>query len=441
MPAALTEDQRRAVLWTLLEGLTFEEAAILEGVSKSTAHGVWRDFAEGRLPGLEHLVDHAELLRETAIRLSQSSNSPMEAHLGLLALERLAGLGVAPDQLVAFVDLGQKLAEDPADAPLLVQAAMKLRDLEQETGLTFRELVEEAKTLHQRSETLRPIVDQLDAQRQAVDGLQVTEQVLSHTVSSLGTKRTELKQNVRQLQRREEQIARRVHDLEERAHDAEERLAIARQATQDLAALGMGAGDIPGFAQRLGAIAQRHGWEVGDVRGRLLEELEHLDGSLTLHAQVVELREQSERLGDERAQRQAQVAKLRKERQRLEGQLIVMRETITKELESVAATLAEATRQAGQELLDQSQHYQDQVMDLATEVGRLEAAVRTHDWLEPLLALFTGQGEAQPSQVRMLALLTFGSFRRWCLSQPSDAPLFTANRLHDLIASFEEWRP
>ena len=441
MPAPLTEDQRSAVLWTLLDGFTFEEAATLAGVSKSTAHGVWREFAEGRLPGLAHLADHAELLRETAIRLSQSSNSLMEAHLGLLALERLAGLGVAPDQLVAFVGLGQKLAEDPARAPMLVQAAMNLRDLEQETGLTFQELVEEAKRLHQRSETLRHEVEHLDAKRQTVDGLQVTEQVLSHTVSSLGTKRTELKQSVRQLQRREEQIARRAHDLEQRAHDAEERLAIARQATQDLAAMGMGADDISGFAQRLGAIAQRHGWDVGDVRGRLLHELEQLDVGLTLHAQVAELQEQTARIGDKQTQRQAQVAKLRKERQGIEGQLIVMRETIPKELETVAARLAEATSQAGQALLDQTHHYQDLVMDLATEVGRLEAAMGTHDWLEPLLALLTGGGEAKPSQVRMLALLTFGSFRRWCVNQSSDAPWFAASRLHDLITSFEEWQP
>ena len=82
MPAPLTEDERRAVLWTLLEGLTFEEAATLGGVSKSTAHGVWRDFAEGRLPGLAHLVDHADLLRETAIRLSESSNSRWRHTLG-----------------------------------------------------------------------------------------------------------------------------------------------------------------------------------------------------------------------------------------------------------------------------------------------------------------------------------------------------------------------
>jgi len=65
-----------------------------------------------------------------------------------------------------------------------------------------------------------------------------------------------------------------VHGLEEQAQAADEKLAAARSDLKALAELGLSIDALHGFVHRLSGIAQRHGIKSGELRDRLLNDLE-----------------------------------------------------------------------------------------------------------------------------------------------------------------------
>ena len=67
MPPPLDEEKRWTILWRLLEGFPYAEVAAQARVSKSTVSGVWQQFAQGRMPGLEHLQEYADVLRQARL--------------------------------------------------------------------------------------------------------------------------------------------------------------------------------------------------------------------------------------------------------------------------------------------------------------------------------------------------------------------------------------
>ena len=70
----------------------------------------------------------------------------------------------------------------------------------------------------------------------------------------------------------------------------------------------------------------------------------------------------------------------------------------------------------------------------------MEAELRSHEWLEPLLALVLGREELAPEKVRSLALILLKSLHTW-LDKNRETSLAGARwSIEGLIRSFEGWK-
>ena len=446
MPAPLNDGQRLMIIRRLLEGLSYGEVAAGTGVSKSTVSTIWQEFGQGRMPEFESLKEHANLLREVAVELRQIGASAMEAVLGLNALRAFARLGIEPHQMQQYAELCQRLIQDETEAPRIVAAALELQRLERETSLSYEELISNAADLQERISAWQEEVKELEPRRAEVDKLRKEQDGLRAELATLQDRRDSLRRDVGQSGKQEKDLAERVNDLEARAHAADVRLASGRKVIEELAALGLSPDDLPGFGQRLGGIAQRHGWMPGDLRERLLAALEQIEVGLGLEANVEasrgelgKLQKEIQQCRAERDRLQATISRLRREQPRLEGSLVVLREKAITQIQKAGDEAAASVRQAAGNLQRQQDELLQKTLELGEQVGRIEAEIRIHEWLGPLLSLVQGKEDLQPQKVRSLGVIFLKSLLAWLDKHSAASPAGARWSVESLIRTFEGW--
>ena len=434
MPAPLSDAQRHGALKLLLEGHSFGQAASEIGCSKGFISSIWGDFKSGQMPGFENLEDYADLIRETAVELRNSGVSPEDAAMGMAALRYLAKVNLEPNQLGEYSQLFDRLSkeENPSE---VIQAALELQKLEAVTGLDYQTLLRHTRELDERKKNLEIEVVNLEGKRDEIHSLLTRERGLKEEVERLSTERDRLHEDVGQRERREEHLTDRVIELEARSAVAEERLAVSRKATEDLGSLGLDVEDLPGLAQRLGAIAAHHRWNVGELFERLLAELEKLELKLTLETMKAEL----QGLGAEKIKAQSTLSGLRKQQKRLEGHQLTLGNQASANLEKIGRQIAASTLKAAELLRIQHESLVQKSLELGENVGRLEAELRTHEWLGPLLGLVAGNEDLQPEKVRSLALMFLKSLHNWVSRNPVGSLAGARWSIQAQIRSFEEW--
>ena len=78
-------------------------------------------------------------------------------------------------------------------------------------------------------------------------------------------------------------------------------------------------------------------------------------------------------------------------------------------------------------------------LDLAENIGRMEAELCSHEWLEPLLSLVQGKDDLQPQKVRILGLILLKSINTWLGQHQAGSPTMIRWNIERLIQGFEGW--
>lgn len=448
MPPPLDEEKRWTILWRLLEGFPYAEVAAQARVSKSTVSGVWQQFAQGRMPGLEHLQEYADVLRQAAVELKKVGVSPGESALGLRAMQLLARMGVQPSQVQEYARLCERLAEDGIPAQEMIQAALELQRMERESGLDYQALVERTQELEKYCQDMNANVADLESQQNEVQGLRREEGELRHELDTLIGQRDNLRKDVAQREKREAQLTSRVGDLEGQAQAADDRLAAARRATGELAELGLLPEELPGFTSRLAGIAQRQNITSAELRERLFAELESLDEGLTLET-VVEDRSQQVSRADaelnklitEKGRIEKTISKLRREEQRLDASLSVLVRQASMRVQEAGKLVTEQVSHAGHQVQEAIGGLLEDALALSQKVSRVETSLQSYQWLNRLVALVEAKDDVQPREVRVLALSLFQTFHDW-IGRHQELPQALSLQwgLEARIRDFQQWQ-
>jgi len=124
-------ENRIVELW--FKGIPRDAIARRVAVSGSTVSGV-----------VNRLPESLRELRALSVELRKSNASLPEAIKGAKLLSKLASLGVDPDQIQSFIHATNKLCRRAEYQPnQVVQSAMKLSDLEEKSGKSYFEAIEE----------------------------------------------------------------------------------------------------------------------------------------------------------------------------------------------------------------------------------------------------------------------------------------------------------
>jgi len=399
------------------------------------------------MPDFEHLGEFAETLREAATEFRRSGMSVRAASLAVPAMQALAKVGVEPSRLADYSRLVERLAQGGEGAPEVVQAALEMQRLEETTGLGYEALVKRVRELSEQRRALETEVADLGAQQKEVEGLKRERERLQGEVADLVERRQSLQMDVDQREHREAELTKRVQQLEQRAHAADERLAVARKAIEDIATMGLPIEELPGLAQRMGAIAQRHKIAPADVRQRLFAELEKLDEAIGLEAlikarkgELAGLSRDVEKCEGDKKALQGAVTRLRREQRRLESSLVVLREQATTQVAKAGEEVAASVRLGGEGLRSELNGLLQQIVDLGLKVAKLDANMRSHEWVSRLVSLVEGKDGVKPEEVRKLAVFVLSLLHTWVEDHREHAPPMAGYELDKLINSFRGWK-
>jgi len=105
-------------------------------------------------------------LRDLSVELRKLNLSSSEALEGAKLLSKLANLGFAPEQLHEFIQTATKLSRKTEYQPKqVIQAAMKLSDLEEKSGKSYTETIREFEAKTKQTKELQEAINEKEKER------------------------------------------------------------------------------------------------------------------------------------------------------------------------------------------------------------------------------------------------------------------------------------
>jgi len=440
-----------------LAGLSYSEIAAKASVSKGAVAAIVAELKAGQLPGIGDITDQVEVLRDLSVGLKQSQVTPVQAVVGLAVLSHLDELGVEPKEVAQVVAVCHDLAGEKGDPKAFIKAALALEEAKKQTGLGIDELESKVKGLQEAAAQLEPQASKAKEMEQHIAKLDANEQELTHEVSALTDQRAALKKDIALKEQREEVLTARVAALEEKGHVAEVQLASARQDMKTLAKIGFSVSDLSVLTKEVQAIAKHHGLGSGAVSKRLFDELMKLNKVLGLEAVIKarqgELQKVENDISEAKKQQaaiKAANAQLLQEQSGLKAVAEEVKKHIAANLHTIEANTQEAMAMlkkdlaAGmQESLGQVGTLKNKALELGKQMGQIESAIGSNEWLTTLHALISGEDHASPSQVRVVSLTLMKAISTWLASkyQGSTAAAVVGASISKAALEFEQWTP
>ena len=447
--------KQMSIIRLYLSALSYDEIAAKAAVSKGTVANVVADLRAGRILDVQEPVEQLELLRELAIELRRLKLTPGEAVAGITTISHLQELQVEPADIQRWAAMCQEMAADEIKAQAFVRAALNLERVRERTGLSAEALEEKVHGLEKEVARLEPLAQELRGCQLQLDELEKRRQALASDVEQLEKRHEPLRKDVIQNERREAELSRRIQQLEHRAQAADERLAAARTELRALAGLGLSPDELPGFGQRLAAVAQRHGIEPGALRERLLHELEELEAGLGLESLVEMRRHELDEI--ERATAKARgeqlaldpaVQQLRQEKAGLHAAIAEGQRHARRDMQATAKIAKDAVAKLREDLgngvgetLLEVRSLRSEALELGQELGRYNAVVEANQWLQTLVALVRGDGAISAGDVRVVALAVLRGLQGWLQQNQGQilGQYLLATLVDSAIRELERW--
>jgi len=281
----LSTRKRSAIVGDYLSARSYSEIAAKQHVSTGTVANVVADLKAGRFPEAGEVGEQIEQLKELSLDLKRANLTASKCTLGLMVLARIKECGLEPADIDRWPQI-LKSAGNEDEAQEFVRMVYSIGELQKKTGLSLEELDDKVHELERKATDLEPMSGKLEDCKKQVAELNRQRKELSSEVANLEEKYKLLDPRVKDLEKREKDLSRRVAEMEPRARKAETTLSTLSQEIQRLQDIGFTFEELAEFCQRLQVVAQRHTIKPGELRGRLLHELETLDKGLGLEALI-----------------------------------------------------------------------------------------------------------------------------------------------------------
>jgi predicted DNA-binding protein YlxM (UPF0122 family) len=271
----LSARKKSAIVGHYLSGLSYDEIAAKNGVSKGTVANVVADLKAGKFPEAAGISEHIDLLRELSLELKRLNLTPGQSITGLSVLTRISECGLDPADIERW-PLILKSAGSEEEAQGWVRVAYSIQEVLKKTGLSLEELHDKVQELEKRAADLEPVSRQYEDYKKQVAELATRRENLTTVVAGLEQKYNLLNPRVKDLEKREQELLRRTKGVETKAEEAEAVLANLGKERQRLLEIGLSPEALAEFSQRMQSIARHHHITPAQLRERLLRDLENL---------------------------------------------------------------------------------------------------------------------------------------------------------------------
>jgi hypothetical protein len=173
MPARIDEAIRRGVVWLWISGERMEEIAAKKNISLGSVRNIIAELKQGQYPEYQEYLPYLNDFRWLSQRLKATGHSLQEAIAGSVLLGFLARLGTEPAELEELLELLRKISPQGFPRERFVQAALRVNELEEETGLDFKEIEKKAEGMGSDIATKETRQQELT---NSISSLQVAEQ-------------------------------------------------------------------------------------------------------------------------------------------------------------------------------------------------------------------------------------------------------------------------
>ncbi len=188
MPRILLKD-RHKVLGLYFQGLSYDEIAEQTMLSKGSVANIVSEAKEGKFPDVRDVREQIDTLRELSVELRKKNGTVSQALLGLSFFERLSKLGIEPDMLDSWIKMCYEISSPDYPIEESMMAALRLKELERERGMTYEELTEDYETKTKGLSDIERRTEELGTSRER----------LSSEVDSLGKEKRSLEAKIREL--------------------------------------------------------------------------------------------------------------------------------------------------------------------------------------------------------------------------------------------------
>ena len=445
--------KKLAIIRLYMSGLSYGEIAARIGVSKGTVANVVAELKAGSFPEAADVGEHIELLRELSLDLKQSKLTPGQCAIGLILLTRISECGLDPADIDRWPMI-LKAVRNEDDAKEFVRLIYSIREVEQRSGLSIEALDNKVHELEKKAADLEPVSDKLKDSEKELAELTRQRDELANSVAILEQKNELLTPRVKELERREQNLSRQIADMEPKVQKAEMTLSALKVEMQKLKDIGFSLRELAEFNEKLQEIAQHHTIKPGELRGRLLHELQTLDKGLALETLIQSRQQEIDRMEQAIAKgkkevetTRAVVGSLGQEKTNLEESIKEMREKVMREIAKIVplaqdaiAELSKDLRRGSDEALAEMQRLRDEAMKVGKDVGRYEGILKSCEWLDELLALVRGEENIAGKRVKIISLLVVRALHTWSKRQDSLSYTLLPHAVESLISELERWK-
>jgi predicted nucleic acid-binding Zn-ribbon protein len=451
----LSTKKKLTIVRQYLSGLSYDEIAAKNSVSKGTVANVVAELKAGKFPEAADVAEHIEQLRELSLDLKRLKLTPEQCATGLILLTRINECGLDPADIDRWPLILKSMGNED-EAQEFVRLVYSIQEVQKRTGLSLDALDDKVHELEKKAAELEPMSRQQEDYRKQVAELTRQRKELASAVANLEEKYKLLNPRVKDLEKREQDLSRRIKDMEPRAQKVEATISALNGEMQKLQDTGLPLEALSEFNQRLQVVAQHHNIAPAELRGRLLQELESLDQGLGLETLIQshqqELEEQEQAVAEAKQELEttkAVVGSLKQEKASLEASIKETREKISKEIGKITpmATdtinlLVEELRRGHSEALVEVRRLKDKALEVGKEVGRYEGILQVNEWLNELLALVRGEESLEGKRVRVIVLLVLRGAVAWLKHNKGENLVFSPllSTAESLIRELEQWK-
>ncbi len=253
------------------------------------------------------------------------------------------------------------------------------------------------------------------------------KQALVKEVSALTHQQEVLKKDIALKDQREKVLTAWIADLEEKAHQADVQLAGARQDIKTLAKIGLSVEELTMLTHELKGIAKHHGVSPAALSKRIYDELVKLDKVLGLEAvikarqgELAKVEKTTSQAEEEAAAVKAANDQLRREQSGLQAMAEEIKKHIASDLDTIHSGAQDAIVQFKENLaagmqgsLEQVDSLKNKALEVGKEMGQIESALGSNEWLMILQALVRGEDCANPGQIRVIGLTVMKAISAW----------------------------
>ena len=368
MPKGISLRTRRQVLILYFQGLPYDQIARRTVLSTGSVANIVGEAKEGKFQELKDVREQIDGLRELSVELRKRNLTVSQALLGLSFYERLGKLGIAPEVLDSWIKMCHEVCSPDYPIEEFMAAALRLKGLERQKGMTYEELVEDYEAKGKALSEVESRTSKLETSRKTLNkeihDLSEEKGSLETKVRELDTEKKLLSERVKKWKQEEEdlrntvsEVQKRLKGLKQESQRLEDRTVALREETVEregilsrLRSLGFGEGELLRLKDKLEELAANGNIKLAELRENLFLDLDSYASVLSFRNEAAKLRAEVKNLREEKKALTEENENLRqaiKELQEISGKAVL---NIKKEERQIIASMGNLFNEAGKAL-------------------------------------------------------------------------------------------